>query len=90
MNENAENTSAMQIQEIKVGSRVRIPATEKNGGYHYARITDIVEDLFGETPIVIVKVPVLKCEKAVSPALLEPARKAKQQHNVSPINNQSL
>ena len=76
----------MLLQEIKVGSRVRIPATKKNGGgYYYARITDIVEDLFGGTPIVIVKVPVLKCEKAVSPELLEPSRKVKQ-HNVQPIN----
>lgn len=45
------------------------------GGYHYAKVTDIVEDLFGGSPIVIVKVPVLKCDKAVTPASLEPARK---------------
>ena len=48
------------------------------GGYHYAKVTDIVEDLFGGSPIVIVKVPVLKCDKAVTPASLEPARKSKQ------------
>ena len=71
----------MELSEIKTSLRVRVPASEKNhpgGGisYHYAYVRDILPSLLSEDEtVVIVSVPALGIEKAVSPALLVPARK---------------
>ena len=65
----------MEIKELTVGMRVRVPASEKeNGGRHYAYITDILTGMMGEPPV-IVRIPCLGIEKTADPALLQPARK---------------
>jgi len=62
----------MTINELRVGQKVRVPASEKNGGgNHYALVTDITKGWTGED-LVIIWIPVLKIDKAVSPALLLP------------------
>lgn len=68
----------MTIEELEVGMRVRVPATEKMWwGNHYAYVTDITHGIEGE-PLVIIRIPVLGKEKTASPALLEPSRKSKK------------
>ena len=38
----------MKLEDITIGARYRIPATEKNGsGTHYAYARDIVDALMG-------------------------------------------
>ena len=68
----------MKLQDITIGARYRIPATEKNGsGTHYAYVRDIVPALLGGGKIVIVEVPAIGSELAISPEYLQPARKSK-------------
>lgn len=67
----------MDIKDLSVGLRVRVPASEKpDGGNHYAYVTEILTGMMGE-PLVIVRVPSLGIEKTADPALLQPARKPK-------------
>ena len=68
----------MSIDEIKVGLRVRVPATEKNGGgNHYAYVQEIGEQLFGEVAV-IVHIPTLKMDKVLHPDTILPAKSAKR------------
>ena len=67
----------MELSEIKLNTRVRVPATENGGGYHYAYVRDICRSLFSDEPIIIVEVPALKIEKAVAVVTIAPARKVK-------------
>lgn len=73
----------MELEEIKIGLRVRVPAPEKSDSqgrkvYHYAYIRDVVPSLFGDEKVVIVQVPVLKEDKAVSPSALVKVRNPKK------------
>lgn len=72
----------MELGELTIGLRVRIPAFEKEdtGGdrtYHYAYVRDIVDSCFGGEKTVLVSIPALKIDKAVHPATLFPARRRK-------------
>lgn len=69
----------MEISEIKLNTRVRVPATENGcgGGYHYAYVRNICTSLFSDDPVIIVQIPALKIEKAVDPGTIIPARKVK-------------
>ena len=70
--------SDMELSELKVGQRVRVPATEKmGGGNHYAKITDLVNDPFTGEPLAIVFIPVTKQEKVLAIASISPDRKPK-------------
>ena len=63
----------MELNEIKIGQRVRVPATEKmGGGNHYAKVQDIVQDPFTSEPLVIVFIPTTKQEKVLSLENLQP------------------
>lgn len=71
----------MELKDLTIGLRVRIPAFEKEGPggertYHYAYVRDIVDSCFGDEKTVLVSIPALKIDKAVHPATLFPARKA--------------
>ncbi len=67
----------MEVKDLHVGMRVRVPASEiMGGGNHYAYVTDITTGIEGE-PLVIINIPVLQREKIASPALLQPVRKQK-------------
>lgn len=71
--------SRMELAELTINQRVRVPATDRDrGGYHYARVRDIVEGLLDSDPVVIIEIPALKEERAVSPQLLLPERKTSQ------------
>jgi len=66
----------MELNEIKIGQRVRVPATEKlGGGNHYAKVTDIIQDPFSEDPLVVVFIPTTKQVLAIGN--LQPVRKPK-------------
>lgn len=70
----------MNIDEIKVGLRVRVPATEKNGGggNHYAYVQEIGEQLFGEVAV-MVHIPALSQDKVLHPDTILPARATRKQ-----------
>ena len=73
----------MELEELKIGLRVRVPAFEKASAcgrkvYHYAYVRDIVQSLFGGESVVIVQIPVMKEDKAVSPSTLVKVRKPKK------------
>lgn len=72
----------MELGELSIGLRVRIPAFEKgNAGRgracHYAYVRDVVDSVFGAEKIVLVSIPVLHTDKAVHPDSLLPARRRK-------------
>lgn len=68
----------MELNEIKIGQRVRVPATEKfGGGSHYAKVTDIIQDAFTGEPLVLVFIPTTKQEKVLAIGNLQPDRKPK-------------
>lgn len=72
----------MELGELSIGLRVRIPAFEKgNAGRgracHYAYVRDVVDSVFGAEKTVLVSIPVLHTDKAVHPGSLLPARRRK-------------
>lgn len=68
----------MKAEELKVGQRVRVPATEKSGGgNHYARVTDLVEDPFTREPLAVVFIQATQQEKVLALENLQPDRKPK-------------
>ena len=68
----------MKAEELKVGQRVRVPATEKSGGSnHYAKVTDIVEDPFTEESLAVVFIQVPQQEKVLALENIQPDRKTK-------------
>lgn len=67
----------MTREELKIGQRVRVPATEKVGGgsNHYARVTDFVDDPFTGEPLAVVWIAATKQEKVLALAGILPERK---------------
>ena len=60
----------MKIEEIKLGQRVRVPASEKKGGgNHFAYVTEITKGFEGED-LIIIYIPCLGIEKTADPKLL--------------------